>query len=111
MATRGLDGAPACFSGGDETGERGGEGCAEEGEMDEDDSRTLLDAFTWTGREARGVQRRRHARHGGSSLPGARKKTALSLGRAASVSWAHLRSAFFSFFLFLFFFLSFVLFS
>src|SRR4051812_1496704 len=81
MATRGLDGAPACFSGGDETGERGGEGCAGEGEMDEDDSRRLLDAFTWTGREAGGVQRRRHARHGGSSLPGARKKTALSLGR------------------------------
>jgi hypothetical protein len=37
------------------------------------------------------ARRRRHARHGGSSLAGARKKTALSLGRAASVSWAQLR--------------------
>ena len=32
--------------------------------------------------------RRRHARYGGSSLAGARKKTSLPLGWAASVSWA-----------------------
>jgi hypothetical protein len=37
------------------------------------------------------ARRRRHARHGGSSLAGARKKTGLPLGRAASVSWAQLR--------------------
>src|ERR1041385_4461459 len=37
------------------------------------------------------ARHRRHAHNGGSSLPGARKKTPLSLGRAASVSWAQLR--------------------